>query len=190
MSTMSDQQLALAVQGGDRAAAQALMERYQDGLFGLALRLLRNREDAAEVAQEAMVKALARIETYDTSRPFSPWVYRIARNLCIDRHRARKINFELDDERDAAPVVDAGTDIYKRSPEGLAHQRQVNEALDEALDGLGDIYREIIVLYHYDHMTYREIAAHLGIPEGTVMNRLFRARRKMQAALEEKGIRP
>lgn len=190
MKAMSDQQLALAVQSGDRAAAQALMERYQDGLFGLALRLLRNREDAAEVSQEAMVKALARIGTYDSTRPFSPWVYRIARNLCIDRHRRRRPSYEFDEGRDAAPVMEQGTNVYKRSPDALVHQHRVNEALDEALEGLGAIYREIIVLYHYDHMTYREIAEHLGVPEGTVMNRLFRARKKMQTALVAKGITP
>ena len=190
MKSMSDQQLALAVQSGDRAAAQALMERYQDGLFGLALRLLRNREDAAEVAQEAMVKALARIGTYDPTRPFSPWVYRIARNLCIDRHRKRKPSYEIDEERDAAPVATEGTNVYRRSPDSLVHQQRLNEALEGALGELGDIYREIIILYHYEHMTYREIAAHLSIPEGTVMNRLFRARKKMQAALVAKGITP
>jgi len=190
MKTMSDQQLALAVQSGDRAAAQVLMERYADGLFGLALRLLRNREDAAEVAQEAMVKALARIETYDASRPFSPWVYRIARNLCIDRHRKKKTSYEIDEERDAAPVQTEGTNIYRRSPDALVHQQQLNEALEEALGELGEIYREIIILYHYEHMTYREIAEHLEIPEGTVMNRLFRARKKMLAALTAKGISP
>ena len=187
---MSDQQLAIAVQGGDQGAARVLMERYQEGLFGLALRLLRNREDAREVAQEAMVKALSRIATYDPSRPFSPWVYRIARNLCIDRHRARRQSVALDEERDAAPADAEGMNPYTRPPDALAHQRRVNEALDEALASLGPIYREIIVLYHYEHLTYPEIAAHLRIPEGTVMNRLFRARRKMQAALEERGITP
>lgn len=190
MEAMSDQQLAIAVQGGDRRAAQLLMERYQDGLFGLALRLLRNREDAAEVAQEAMVKALARIETYDASRPFSPWVYRIARNLCIDRHRKKRPALEIDEQRDAAPALDIGNNVYKRAPDALAHQRRINEAMEEALAGLGDIYREIIILYHYEHMTYTEIAAHLGLPDGTVMNRLFRARKKMQAALLAKGITP
>jgi RNA polymerase sigma-70 factor (ECF subfamily) len=190
MKSMSDQQLALAVQSGDRAAAQVLMERYQDGLFGLALRLLRNREDAAEVAQEAMVKALARIGSYDATRPFSPWVYRIARNLCIDRHRRRRPSYEIDEERDAAPVAHEGTNVFARPPDALVHQHRLNEALDEALEGLGAIYREIIVLYHYDHMTYSEIAVHLDIPEGTVMNRLFRARKKMQAALVAKGITP
>jgi len=166
------------------------MERYQNGLFGLALRLLRNREDAAEVAQEAMVKALARIETYDTTRPFSPWVFRIARNLCIDRHRKRRPTYEIDDERDAAPIATEGTNEFRRPPDALVHQHRLNEALDEALSQIGAIYREIIMLYHYDHMTYSEIAVHLGIPEGTVMNRLFRARKKMQANLIEKGITP
>lgn len=187
---MSDQQLAIAVQSGDRQAAQVLMERYQHGLFGLALRLLRNREDAAEVSQEAMVKALARIESYDATRPFSPWVYRIARNLCIDRHRKKRPSLELDEQRDAAPALDVGDNLYKRAPDALAHQRRLNEAMEEALAGIGAIYREIIVLYHYEHMTYGEIAVHLGLPEGTVMNRLFRARKKMQSALLDKGITP
>ncbi len=187
---MSDQQLAIAVQAGDRQAAQVLMERYQDGLFGLALRLLRNREDAAEVSQEAMVKALARIESYDASRPFSPWVYRIARNLCIDRHRKKRPKLEIDEQRDAAPALDIGNNVYKRAPDALAHQRRVNEAMETALEGIGAIYREIIILYHYEHMTYSEIAVHLSLPEGTVMNRLFRARRKMQAALLDMGITP
>ena len=190
MSTMSDQQLAIAVQGGDRGAAQILMERYQSGLFGLALRLLRNREDAAEVAQEAMVKALARIQTYDPTRPFSPWVYRITRNLCIDRHRARRPHLELDEERDGAPMESEGGSHFTRQPDALAHQRELNVALEEALASIGPIYREIILLYHYDHLNYPEIAAHLQIPEGTVMNRLFRARRRMQEALRSRGITP
>ena len=190
MEAMSDQQLAIAVQGGDRQAAQLLLERYQDGLFGLALRLLRNREDAAEVAQEAMVKALAKIGSYDATRPFSPWVYRIARNLCIDRHRKKRPAMQLDEQRDAAPSLDIGTNIYKRAPDALAHQRRLNVAIEETLAGIGAIYREIIILYHYEHMTYSEIATHLDMPEGTVMNRLFRARKKMQSALLAQGITP
>lgn len=185
-----DKEIAAAVQNGNTQAAHVLMSRHRDGVYGMALRMLRNSEDAAEVTQEALVKALTKIHTYDTSRPFAPWLYRIARNLCVDRYRRRRPTSELNEEITAAPTLADGGPRFGRRADDVAHQNEVNAALAEAMGTLGDKYREIIVLYHYDHMTYREIADHLGLPDGTVMNRLFRARRKLQAALIERGITP
>jgi RNA polymerase sigma-70 factor, ECF subfamily len=185
-----DEEMAAEVQNGNTQAAHLLMSRHRDGVYGMALRMLRNSEDAAEVTQEALVKALTRIDTYDTKRPFAPWLYRIARNLCIDRYRRRRPTSELNEEITAAPAVSAGGTRFGRRADEVAHQNEMNAALADAIETLGDKYREIIVLYHYDHLTYREIAEQLGLPDGTVMNRLFRARRKLQAALIEKGITP
>ena len=185
-----DEEMAAQVQNGNTQAAQLLMTRHRDGVYGMALRLLRNSEDAAEVTQEALVKALTRIDSYDPKRPFAPWLYRIARNLCIDRYRRRRPTSELKEEITAAPSVSDGGTRFGRRADEVAHQNQLNTALTEAMGTLGDKYREIIVLYHYDHMTYGEIAQHLGLPDGTVMNRLFRARRKLRSALLERGITP
>jgi RNA polymerase sigma-70 factor (ECF subfamily) len=185
-----DEEMAEAVQNGNTQAAHVLMSRHRDGVYGMALRMLRNSEDAAEVTQEALYKALSRIDSYDPSRPFAPWLYRIARNLCVDRHRRRRPTSELHEETTAAPDLFEGGARFGRRADDVVQQRELNHALGEAMGTLGEKYREIIVLYHYDHMTYREIAEHLDLPDGTVMNRLFRARRKLQAALLERGITP
>ena len=187
-SDVTDQDLVLEVMNGSRTAARALVSRHHDSVFGLALRMLRNSEDAAEVAQDAMVKALSNIDRYDPQRPFSPWINRIARNLCIDRYRRRRPTSQLNEEITAAPVETASR--FGRPADEVAHQHQINEALDHAMATLGPKYREIIELYHYKHMPYSQIAEHLDLPDGTVMNRLFRARKKLQAALLERGIRP
>ncbi len=173
---------------GNRTAAATLVTRHHDAVFGLALRMLRNREDAKEVAQDAMVKALANIDRYDPTRPLGPWINRIARNLCIDRYRRRRPTSELNEEITANPTRNE-RGIARRADD-IAHENHLMTAVEEALGTIGDKYEEIIRLYHYDHMTYREIADHLGLPDGTVMNRLFRARKKLQAALLERGIRP
>ena len=186
----TDEELAGAVREGDRAAAQVLFSRYQPRLFGLAYRLLRNREDALEAVQQAMTKALANIEKYDPDRRFGPWMYRIARNQCVDRYRRRKPEDEIDDRVFAARDFDAGGGRHLRSAESTLQQKQLNAGLDTALSGLGEKYREIIDLYHYQHLSYREIAERLDLPDGTVMNRLFRARRKLQSAMQELGVTP
>ncbi len=185
-----DEEMAAEVQNGNTQAAHVLMSRHRDGVYGMALRMLRNSEDAAEVTQEALVKALTKIDTYDTSRPFAPWLYRIARNLCVDRHRRRRPTSELNEEITAAPGVMEGGARFGQRADEVAHQNELNAALAVAMGTLGDKYREIIVLYHYDHLSYREIAERLDLPDGAVMNRLFRARRKLQVALLERGITP
>ncbi len=186
---VTDQELANQVLDGNPTAARTLVSRHRDSVYGLALRMLRNREDAAEVAQEAMVRALSNIHRYDARRPFAPWINRIARNLCIDRYRRRRPTSELNEEITSAPEGTANA-FYSTRADDQAHHNHVMVAVDEAMQGLGDKYREIIELYHYRHMSYREIAEYLELPDGTVMNRLFRARKKLQAALLERGIRP
>jgi RNA polymerase sigma-70 factor (ECF subfamily) len=183
-----DQELVHQVLDGNRPAARTLVTRHHDAVFGLALRMLRNREDAAEVAQDAMVKALSNMDRYDPTRPFGPWINRIARNLCIDRWRRRRPTSELNEQITANPVTKGRA--FSRPADEIAHEKQLMSAVETAMLDLGDKYSEIIRLYHFDHMTYREIADHLALPDGTVMNRLFRARKKLQAHLLERGIRP
>ena len=183
---LTDEELTNAVRNGDLSAARTLVTRHQSSIYGHALRMLRDREDAADVTQEAMVRALSNIHRYDPARPFAPWIHRIARNLCVDRYRRRRPTSELKEEITSVdPMTRQG-----RPADEVAHQAHLNQALSEAMEDLGDKYREIIELYHFKHLNYREIAEHLDLPDGTVMNRLFRARKKLQAALLERGIRP
>ncbi len=187
----SDEDLAVAAQNGDRAAAQELLTRYERRLFALSLRLLRNREDAAETVQHAMMKTLENLDRYDPSRPFSPWIYRITRNACVDRHRRRKTRSEdeLDDSRTASAAWDESSRMH-RPADQVVQQRELDAAIEKGMATLGEKYRQIIRMYHFEHLSYRDIAERLGLPDGTVMNRLFRARRKLQAALNEMGVTP
>ena len=77
-------------------AAATLLARHHDSIFGLAMRMMRNRQEAEDITQETMVRALSKIDDYDPSRPFSPWIHRIARNLCVDRFRRKKPTSESD----------------------------------------------------------------------------------------------
>ncbi len=136
--------------------------------------MVRQPEDAAELTQEVMLRALRHLGGYDPARPFSTWIYAIARNACIDhlrKHRAR-------------PGLDREVPDRSAGPEDRAAAAERARHLQAALDELPPLYREVLLLYHYEHLKYREIAEVLDIPIGTVMNRIFRARRKLRALYE------
>jgi RNA polymerase sigma-70 factor (ECF subfamily) len=127
-----------------------------------------------------MIKVLRNLHRYDRQRSFSTWVFGIARNTCIDEHRRRKRrSYDEPNDRD---LVDAGP-----TPLQTLHRRQQADQLHHALDQLPQMYREVLVLYHFEHLKYAEIAETLDIPIGTVMNRIFRARRKLRTIYDLQG---
>ncbi len=140
--------------------------------------MLKNDEDARDAAQDTLVKVLRNLHQYDPNRKFSTWVFGIARNTCIDEHRRRKRRV-WDEPRD---VVDDSP-----TPLQMAWQSERAERLGQALEQLPPMYREVLVLYHFEHLKYCEIAESLDLPMGTVMNRIFRARRKLRAIYEDAG---
>ncbi len=172
--------LARAGARGDRAAFGTLATRFQGAVFGLCYRLLGDRESAADAAQEAFVRGFAAIATYDPSQKFEIWILRIARNHCFDllRHRA------------VAPAAEENlaADLPDKSPnaEDQLANGQATQNLEDALGHLNEKDREVIALYHLQNRSTREIADILGTPPGTVMARLFRARAKLRAMLEER----
>lgn len=139
------------------------------------MRLTQNEQDARDATQDTFVKVLRKMDTYDERWRFQTWLYSIARNTCIDIHRRRK-------RRPESPEKDVASGGL--SPLDHAERRHDASRVHRALATLPDIYREIIELYHLDGMLYREISDVTGLPMGTVMNRLFRARRKLKQALE------
>jgi len=143
--------------------------------------MLSNAEDARDASQDTLVKVLRNLQRYDTNRKFSTWVFSIARNTCIDEHRRRKRR-AWDEPGD---VVD-----LQPSPLLTTSRSQRAKLLTAAVDELPPIYREVVVLYHFEHLKYREIADILELPIGTVMNRIFRARQKLRAIYENNGGQP
>jgi len=188
--TAGEAALAHAAARGDRRAFGKLVDLHKRTVFGLCFRLLRDQEEAKDAAQESFVRAFAAVSTYDAAQPFAPWVLRIARNHCLDvlRRRtpaAQRVELDADPEEGAArelPDPDAvrGDDALER--------RQLAGALEKAVGDLPPNYREVVHLFHVEHLSYKEIAATLDVPIGTVMTWLHRARGRLRVALEEAGM--
>ncbi len=143
--------------------------------------MLGNEQDARDAAQDTLVKVLRNLDKFDVNRKFSTWVFQIARNTCIDEHRRRKRR-AWDEPPD---IADTGP-----TPLARASAAQRAELVTQAMDKLSPMYREVLVLYHFEHLKYVEIAEVLDIPLGTVMNRIFRARKKLRKCYEDIGGLP
>ncbi|MBN1337101.1 MAG: sigma-70 family RNA polymerase sigma factor [Deltaproteobacteria bacterium] len=170
---------------GDEAARAWIVRTYTPLVHRFSLRMLGNEEDARDATQETMVKVLRHLDRYDPSRRFATWVFGIARNTCIDEHR-RRLRRRTSPE---VETVDPADGAFERT-----EREQRAARLLAALQRLPPRYREILLLYHFELLKYREIADILHLPLGTVMNRIFRARsrlRELYLALEpETGVRP
>lgn len=168
-----------------------------DALYGAALRMTANRQDAEDLVQETYVKALRNLHRYRDGGGCKAWLFRILTNAYIDRYRkARRSPIPVELEEDGT------TGLYDRmvAPPDAATpppdlqdlddflDRFVSDEVKQALDGLPEIFRTVIVLRDVERFSYREIADMLEIPIGTVMSRLFRGRRLLQDALREYAV--
>lgn len=148
-----------------------------------AFRWLGSREESHDACQEAAAKVLAAAEQYDPKRPFYPWFYRILRNLCMDRLKGRSRSAAaLQQLRHVAPVG-AGTS----SAERRVLEQERFQALARAIEKLPEELREVIELRHFQDLSYEEMAEIIGCPIGTVMSRLYRARRELRERLRAAG---
>ncbi len=178
--------LARAAASGDRKAFSRLVELTKRPVHGLCLRLLNDAEEARDAAQETFVRAWAALTSYDPSQPFAPWLLRIARNHCIDLIRRRlpaAQRVELDAEREGERPVELPDPAASRGDEA-GEKAQVSSALEEAVTRLPERYREVVHLFHVEQMSYKEIAATMEIPMGTVMTGLHRARAQLRTELQ------
>jgi len=155
---------------GEREAFRHLVEKYQRQAISHATAILGSREDALDATQEAFIDAFRAVKQFDSSRPFYPWFYVLLRNRCF-KLAARKRETESIDET----VIVA--------PNSTAQSERIL-ALENALRSLDMEDREIVTLKYFDGLSYNELAERLQIPKGTVMSRLFHARKKLQAKLE------
>jgi RNA polymerase sigma-70 factor (ECF subfamily) len=178
------------VLGGDRDAFREIVERYQGRVFRLAMTLLKNREDATDIAQEALVRAYTHLQSFKGDSRFATWLYKIVNNLCVDLLRRRRTapQEEFDEEQrspddNIAPGLISGH--LQGNPQGQLLRQELGKRLQAALETLPGKHREILWLREVDGLTYEELSEVLEIPKGTVMSRLFHARVKMQKVLAE-----
>jgi RNA polymerase sigma-70 factor (ECF subfamily) len=177
MPTRSDQELARASIDGDRRAFGELVDSYQTRIFNLALRVTGHTEDAMDVTQTAFLKVYENLERFDAGRPFSSWIYRIALNEALTLvGRRRSAALEIEPE---SP---------DRTPERKAESRETTRAVQEALLELTPEHRAMIVLRHFEGLSYEEMSQITGIPGKTVKSRLFTARQKLRSLLERRRL--
>jgi RNA polymerase sigma-70 factor, ECF subfamily len=174
---MDDQEAIRRCKAGDSEAFGHLVARYQREAIGHARAILVDGEDARDAAQDAFIAAFRSLDRFDEGRRFYPWLYTILRNRCFKVIADRKV-------RRPASVGDL--EVLAPSP-GLAPEELLE--LERALSELRPEDREILTLRHLDGSSYSEIAEFLGIPLGTVMSRLFNARRKLRERLGRTGPR-
>lgn len=173
----ADEALVARCQNGDGGSFATLVSRYERPVFNLAFRMLGNREDARDVAQTAFLKALESLSRFDPRYRFFSWLYRIALNEALDLLKQRGRQTELTDVHmaDDDPERDATT-----ADEGVRVQ--------QALHGLNPEHRAVIVLRHYQDMSYEEIGVILKLADSTVKSRLFEARERLRVHLAGTGL--
>lgn len=175
-------QLIERAKAGDGAAAAEIVERFQHRIYTLCVRLLGNRDDAEELTQETLVKALTGLERFDGRASLSTWLHRIATNACYSRMRSDKVRTR---GRVAWPEIGEPTAASRvqRSDAGVdASQRRRDVAA--ALEGLQSEHRVVLVLRDVQGLEYEQLAEVLGVPVGTIKSRLFRARVALREAIE------
>jgi len=155
-----------------------LLAAYRLRIFRAAVGIIGEEQEAAEVAQDALLKAYRARDRYDRSRPFYPWLYRILRNTAFDA-LARRKNRAVPGLEERLVECDLPTAL------DLLGRAEAIEEVRAAMQTLGEDHREILSLRHFQELSYAEISTILGIKEGTVMSRLYRARKALLAAMKE-----
>jgi len=169
-----------------------------DALFNLALNLTRNRKDAEDLVQEAFLRAYRFFDSYQPGTHIKAWLFRILRNTFINRYRAAKIRPEevdfgkIESAYEQMIEVDFLRRVQPPSPESVVMDGILDDEIQQAIRNLPEEYRLVVLMALLEEMSYKEIAASLSIPLGTVMSRLHRGRKLLQSELMEfarkKGI--
>lgn len=177
---------------GDQQAFRILVERYQRRVYAVALGMMKDPEEARDVAQEAFIKVHRYLDKFKGDSSFYTWLYRITANVAIDRLRSRKGEGVSLDERlekgEVEPEISQPGFLSTRlgtNPQKSTLRRELAEKMADALAQLPPKHREILLLREVEGMSYEELAEVLDVPKGTVMSRLFHARAKMQKLLAD-----
>jgi RNA polymerase sigma-70 factor (ECF subfamily) len=183
----SDEKLVSAAQQGDMRAFEELVARYRDKIFARAFTMLRNEDEAIDLSQEAWVKAWQRLNQFQGDASFLTWVTRIVINLCLDelrKHkRQRTESIEQMDEEGGG--VERQLPVITPNPSEGIEREELKMYIDNAMQQLSDEHKTVLVLHEYDGMEYKEIAKKVGCSIGTVMSRLFYARKRMAVLLSK-----
>jgi RNA polymerase sigma-70 factor (ECF subfamily) len=181
-----DIQLIARARSGDERAFRTLLDKYERPVFSICMRMVRNRDEATDLAQEAFIKVFSMLDRYNPAYAFSSWLFKITSNLCIDYIRKRRIEtYPMDD-----PIDGEKGEIVRQyesdepDPSAVLDRKEKMARLNEAIEELPEHYRIMLILRHQENLSYEEIASTLEIPLGTVKARIHRAREMLRGKLE------
>lgn len=184
-----DVQLVGWAKGGDADAFEELVHRHRDKIYARAMIMMRNEDEAMDFSQEAWVKGWQRLHQFQGDSSFATWMTRIVINVCLDELRKKKrVRTESIEELDEeSGGVERQMPVQLANPtEGLEHT-ELRKRIDEALAKLSEAHRTVLVLHEFEGLEYKDVAKRVGISIGTVMSRLFYARRRLATLLQ--GLR-
>jgi RNA polymerase sigma-70 factor (ECF subfamily) len=180
----TDEQLAISVQNGDREAFGALVERYEAKLLRYGKKFLSTHEDIQDMVQDIFISAYKNIKSFDPKQKFSPWIYRIAHNAFVNGLRSKIRNplllFDLD--------TLVSHPIYEDPAEKERELADMKKMIDIGLEKIPDKYREALILYYLEELSYQEIADVLHIPISTVGVRIRRGKEALRKAYEKLNL--
>jgi RNA polymerase sigma-70 factor (ECF subfamily) len=183
-----DKQLVEAARQGDATAFRELVQRHQRRAYAVALGMVHDPDDARDVCQEAFLKVHKNLATFEGEAQFFTWLYRIVANLCIDHLRKRRgMKVEFDDALANDDPDEAGISPQRTGfdPARALADKELRAQIMAALDKLSPAHRSVLVMREVDGLSYQEMADLMKCSIGTIMSRLFHARKKMQTMLLE-----
>jgi len=179
-SAPTDEEIAALVQRGDHEQFGVLIERYTAKLLRYGNRFLSDRDDIADIVQDVFVRTYQSIQSFDTSLRFSPWIYRIAHNTFVNALRAKGrttlLSFDLD-------TLVAPLDLRESSAQEEDGEL-MRKAIDEGLSKINPKYKEVLILYYFEELSYTDIADVLHVPISTVGIRLLRAKKELKKHID------
>jgi RNA polymerase sigma-70 factor (ECF subfamily) len=184
-AAMTDEALVAAAQGEDMGAFEELVARHRDKIYARAFSMMRNEEAAIDLSQEAWVKGWQRLKQFHGEASFVTWMTRIVINLCLDqlrkqkRLRADSIE-QLDEDLGG---VERQMPVITPNPTERLEQQELRQRIDRAMEQLSYEHRTVLILHEFEELEYKEIAKRMQCSIGTVMSRLFYARRRLAALL-------
>lgn len=186
-ASADDPALVRAAQKGDMAAFEELVARHRDKIYARALSMMRNEEEAIDLSQEAWVKGWQRLRQFHGEASFATWMTRIIINLCLDqlRKQKRQRTESIEEMDEESGGVERHLPVVTINPTAGLERSELRRRIDGALGQLSYEHRTVLVLHEFEEMEYKQIAKTMNCSIGTVMSRLFYARRKLAALLAD-----
>jgi RNA polymerase sigma-70 factor (ECF subfamily) len=184
-STYDDVQLVKQAKRGDLQAYEELVARHRDKIYARAFSMMRNEEDAFDLSQEAWIKGWQRLKQFQGDSSFATWMTRIVINLCLDlmRKQKRQRAESIENLSEESGGVERQMPIDNPNPTEGLERAELRKRIDAAMEQLSEAHRTVLILHEFEQLEYKQIAKRMNCSLGTVMSRLFYARRRMASLM-------